>query len=142
MSYPNSTYRYSVSIEGEEIAFSNVAGLEMSHETEEYNDGIGGQYQMPGATSAINITLKNGVFVGQSKLYDWLSSTSGNQVEMKNIYISLTNESGSEVLVTWIIMDAFPTKLTTSNLAADSNEVAIEELSLVARRLKVEFGGY
>ncbi|KAH7058539.1 T4-like virus tail tube protein gp19-domain-containing protein [Linnemannia elongata] len=96
---------------------------------------------MPSQADDINITLKKGVFVGQSKLYDWISSISGDQVEKKDITISLTNESGSEVLIKWNVINAFPTSLTAPNLNADSNEVTIEELSLLAMRVSVRFTG-
>lgn len=139
MSYPIPTYRYRVSIDGEEMAFQNVAGLEVNYQTMEYKDGMGDWFQMLGQAGAINITLSRGVFVGQSNLYDWISSSSGNQVETKDITITLTNESGSEVLVTWNVIDAFPTRLTAPNFDAASNEVAIEELSLVAKRVSVKF---
>ncbi|OAQ23965.1 hypothetical protein K457DRAFT_882040 [Linnemannia elongata AG-77] len=137
--YPIPTHRFRVSIDDEEAAFNSVSGLDVSHQTMEYRDGMGGWYQMPGQADAINITLKKGVFVGQSKLYDWISSISGNQVEKKDITISLMNESGDELFVTWNLVDAFPTRLTAPILDADSNEATIEELSLLVRRVNVKF---
>ncbi|SDY37786.1 conserved hypothetical phage tail region protein [Pseudomonas sp. NFIX28] len=121
------------------MAFSAVSGLEVSYETIEYKDGAGGVYRMPGQAAPVNITLRRGVVVGQSQLYDWISSTSLNQVEKKDISISLTNESGSGLLVTWNISNAFPTKLSAPDFDAASNEVAIEELSLLADAMTIKF---
>ncbi|AIA46916.1 phage tail protein [Serratia sp. FS14] len=53
--------------------------------------------------------------------------------------ISLTNETGSELLVTWNVMNAFPTKWTGPSLDATSNEVAFEELRLAADCLTLKF---
>ncbi|WP_092296294.1 phage tail protein [Pseudomonas sp. NFIX28] len=137
--YPIPTYRYRVAIGDQEMAFSAVSGLEVSYETIEYKDGAGGVYRMPGQAAPVNITLRRGVVVGQSQLYDWISSTSLNQVEKKDISISLTNESGSGLLVTWNISNAFPTKLSAPDFDAASNEVAIEELSLLADAMTIKF---
>ncbi|KAG0074809.1 hypothetical protein BGZ90_010441 [Linnemannia elongata] len=129
--YPIPTHRFRVSIDDEEAVFNSVSGLNVSHQTMEYRDGMRGWSQMPGQADAINITLKKGVFVGQSKLYDWISSISGNKVEKKDITISLMNESGDGLFITWNLVDAFPASLTAPNLDADSNEATIEELSLL-----------
>lgn len=137
--YPIPTYRYRVTVGNEEMAFSSVSGMEISHETITYKDGVGGRYFMPGQLAPVNISLKRGVVKGSSKLYDWISSISLNQVEMRDISISLTNESGSELLVTWNVANAFPTKLSAPSLDASSNEVAIEELSLMADRVTIQF---
>ena len=139
VTYPIPTYRYSVTVGDDKMAFSGVSGLELGFETLEYKDGIGNWFQMPGQPSPINISLKRGVIVGQSQLYDWISSITHNTVDKKDISISLTNDSGSELLVTWNIVDAFPTKLTAPGFDGSSNEIAIEELSLLARRMTVEF---
>jgi phage tail-like protein len=137
--YPIPTYRYRVAIGDQEMAFSAASGLEVSYETIEYKDGTGGVYRMPGQLAPVHITLRRGMVVGKSQLYDWISSTSLNQVEKKDISISLTNASGNELLVTWNISNAFPTKLSAPNFDASSNEVAIEELSLLADAVTTKF---
>lgn len=142
MSYPIPTYRFIVSVgegEGAMMAFSAVSGLKMSFQTIEYKDGLGNLFQMPGQREALNISLKRGIFMEHPELYDWINSISLNRVEKKDISISLTNESGITPLVTWNIVNAFPTSLSAPNFDASSNEVAVEELSLLAERMTVEF---
>jgi phage tail-like protein len=141
VNYPIPTYRYKAIIGDEEMAFNMVSGLDMSFDTIEYKDGIGNWYQMPGQRQALNITLSRGIVPGRSHLYDWINSISLNQVEKKDISISLTSESGSDLLVTWNIYNAFPTKLTAPSFDASSNEIAIEELNLLAERMTIEFHG-
>ncbi|KAG0311853.1 hypothetical protein BG000_006515, partial [Podila horticola] len=92
--YPIPTYRYMVTVDGDDMAFSSVSGLEMGFETIEYKDGTGNWFQMPGQRDQLNISRK------------------------KDISISLTDESGSNLLVTWNIIDAFPTKLSAPNFDA------------------------
>lgn len=137
--YPIPTYRFTVTVGKEQMAFSSVSGLEQSVEKIEYKDGLGGLYQMPGQTQSITLTLKRGVMPKNSQLYEWMNSISLNQVEKKDISISLTNETGKELLVTWNVSNAFPTKLMGPSMDATSNEVAFEELSLAADRVSVNF---
>lgn len=137
--YPIPTYRYRVTVGNEEMAFSAVSGMEIAHETITYKDGMGGKYYMPGQLAPVNISLKRGVVKSKSQLYEWIKSISLNQVEKKDISISLTNESGSELLITWNVANAFPTKLTAPSLDATSNEVAIEEMSLMADNVTIQF---
>ncbi len=139
VSYPIPTYRFVVSVGEEKMAFNGASGLDLGVETIEYKDGVGGWFQMPGQRQALNITLKRGVVKGQKQFYEWINSITLNQVEKKDISISLTNDAGSELLVTWNVSNAFPTKLSAPSFDASSNEVAIEELSLMADRLSVEF---
>jgi len=142
--YPIPTYRYRVHIRGAdgqdaELLCSGVSGLELGVETVEYKDGFGNWFQMPGQRQAINVTLKRGVFRKDSGLYDWFNSITLNTVDKKDITISLTDESGETPLVTWSVVNAFPTKLSAPNFDASSNEIAIEEMTLLAERMSVEF---
>jgi len=139
LAYPIPTYRFRVTVGQSEIAFSGVSGLEMGVDTIEYKDGKGGVLHMPGQKQAINITLKRGVFKNDDKLYKWMESIMDNQMDKRDIQISLTNETGTELLVTWNVAKAFPTKLTAPSFDATSNEIAVEELTLTADRLSVEF---
>ncbi|MEK9495883.1 phage tail protein, partial [Photorhabdus sp. P32] len=136
--YPIPTYRFVVSIGDEQIPFNSVSGLDISHDVIEYKDGTGNYYKMPGQRQAINITLRKGVFAGDTKLFDWLNSIQLNQVEKKDISISLTNEAGTEILMTWSVANAFPTSLTSPSFDAASNEVAVQEISLTADRVTIQ----
>ncbi|PQQ38135.1 phage tail protein [Photorhabdus laumondii] len=137
--YPIPTYRFVVTVGDEQMSFQSVSGLDISYDTIEYRDGIGNWLQMPGQRQRPTITLKRGIFKGQSKLYDWINSISLNQIEKKDISISLTDETGSNLLITWNIANAFPEKLTAPSFDATSNEVAVQEISLKADRVTVEF---
>ncbi|AKH64611.1 MULTISPECIES: phage tail protein [Photorhabdus] len=136
--YPIPTYRFVVSIGDEQIPFNNVSGLDISHEVIEYKDGTGNYYKMPGQRQSINITLRKGVFPGDTKLFDWINSIQLNQVEKKDIAISLTNEAGTEILMTWNVTNAFPTSFTSPSFDATSNDIAVQEIALVADRVTIQ----
>ncbi|MDQ7979608.1 phage tail protein [Paraburkholderia sp. SARCC-3016] len=137
-SYPIPTYRFIVSMGGEDIPFNNVSGLNITYDTIEYRDGIGNWFKMPGQRQVPNITLRKGVFPGDSKLYAWINSISLNQVEKKDITISLTDEAGTTLLMTWNVANAFPTSLSSPTLDAASNEIAVQEMSLMADRITIQ----
>ncbi|KMW71400.1 phage tail protein [Photorhabdus luminescens subsp. luminescens] len=136
--YPIPTYRFVVSIGDEQIPFTSVSGLDISHDVIEYKDGIGNYYKMPGQRQSINITLRKGIFSGDTKLFDWINSIQLNQVEKKDISISLTNETGTEILMSWSVANAFPTSLTSPSFDAASNEIAIQEITLTADRVTIQ----
>lgn len=137
MEYPIPGYRFVVTLGDEKVAFNSVSGLDIDYESMEYKDGTGNLYRMPGQRKLPTITLKKGVFRGKSSLYDWINSISLNRVEKKDLMISLTNETGSELLVSWQVVNAFPIKLTAPSIDATSNDVAVQEITLEADRVLI-----
>lgn len=136
--YPVPVYRFIVSVGDEQIPFKSVSGLDIKYDSVDYRDGTGNLYYMPGMLQKVSITLSKGVFRGPNALYEWIDSISLNRVEKKDLMISLTDESGSEVLVTWNVLNAFPTGLTAPSFDASSSEVAIQELTLEADRVSMQ----
>lgn len=136
--YPIPAYRFVVSIGDEQIPFKSVSGLDIKYDSVDYRDGTGNLFYMPGILQKASITLSKGVFRGPNALYDWINGISLNRVEKKDLMISLTDESGSEVLVTWNVLNAFPTGLTAPSFDASSSEVAIQELTLEADRVTMQ----
>ena len=123
---PIPTYRFLVRVGDDEMAFNSVSGLELSSDD-----------NTSGTITPLNISLKSGIIMRQSQLYDWFNSIHHEPVEKKDISICLTNETGSEVMVTWNVINAFPTKLTAPSSAA--NDVSIGELCLTADNLTITY---
>ncbi|AXT52361.1 phage tail protein [Aquimarina sp. BL5] len=144
--YPLVTYNYRVDINGESISFSEVSGLELSFETHTYKESFaaGGKVgpnimYMPGQIQPVNISMKKGLVKGKSIpiFYDWINSTQLNQIDKRDIVVHLLDETGS-TMVSWKVIDAFPTKLTAPSFDASSNDVAIESMDLMAFRVTME----
>lgn len=144
--YPLVTYNYRVDINGESISFSEVSGLELSFETHTYKESFaaGGKVgpnimYMPGQIQPVNISMKKGLVKGKSIpiFYDWINSTQLNQIDKRDIVVHLLDETGS-TMVSWKVIDAFPTKLTAPSFDATSNDVAIESMDLMAFRVTME----
>lgn len=136
--YPIPVYRFVVSVGGESMAFSEVSGLDIAYETITYKDGLG-KIHMPGQQSDINITLKRGLVKQKSQFYDWIKAISLNQIDKRDITVSLTDATGQKPVVTWSIGNAFPKKLTAPSFNGGSNEVAVEQLELMADTITIQF---
>ena len=144
--YPLPVYNYKVEIEGATIAFSEVSGLNISYETTTYKEspvesGAPGPrvMHMPAQGTPANVSLKKGLVRAASLpvFYDWINSIQINQVEKKNIVISLLDENGDPV-IRWTVTRAFPTKLDAPTFDANSNDVAIESMELMGDGILME----
>lgn len=144
--YPIPVYNYKVEIGSDAVAFSEVSGLSTSYETTTYKEspvesGVPGPrvMHMPGQGTAATITLKKGLVRGASvtALYSWLNQTTLNQTEKKDIAVRLCDENGDPI-ISWMVKNAFPTKLEAPTFDANSNDVAIESMELMADGVTVE----
>jgi phage tail-like protein len=143
-SYPLPVYNYKVEIDGKTVAFSEVSGLSVTYDTTTHAEsptaGVGPRWMyMPAQQKPANVTMKKGVVVGVSvpTLFAWINSIQLNRVDKKDIYVRLCDENGAAV-VSWKVINAFPTKLDAPSFTASSNDVAIESLELMADGVVVE----
>jgi phage tail-like protein len=140
--YPLPKFHFQVQWGGTKIGFTEVTGLEVTTEKIEYRDGASKEYhkvRMPGMQTFGDLTLKRGVFAGDNEFYDWWNTVALNTVERRDITISLLNESHEPVVV-WKVKNAWPTKVTSTDLNASGNETAIETLMLTHEGLTMENG--
>jgi phage tail-like protein len=144
--YPLPVYNYRVEIDGVPIAFSEVSGLAIAVETTTYKESpttsgkVGPTIlYMPSQPTMTTLTLKKGLVRGASlaTLYTWINSTKINQIQKKDITIRLMDETGAPV-ISWKVMNAFPTKLDAPTFDANSNDVAVESMTLTADTLLIE----
>jgi len=146
--YPLPAYNYRVDIGADTIAFSEVSGLEITHDTITYSESQSAAGRagpnvmiMPAAKKPLTITLKKGYVKTKSigALYNWIASIQLNRVDKKDITVHLCDEKGDSV-VRWKVIDAFPTKLTAPSFSATSTEAAIESMELMASSLEISEG--
>ncbi|MBS1656924.1 MAG: phage tail protein [Bacteroidetes bacterium] len=138
--YPIPKFHFRLEWGGAKIGFTEVTGLDISNDVIEYRDGATPEYskiKMPGLRKFSNITLKRGTFKGDNDFYKWFNTIQLNTVERRDITISLLNENHEPVVV-WKVKNAFPVKVTSTDLKADGNEVAIESLELAHEGLTID----
>lgn len=138
--YPLSKFHFSVDWGGTKIGFTEVSGLDVEMEVIEYRQGASPEYskiKMPGMQKFSNITLKRGTFKSDNEYYNWWNTVKLNTIERRDITIKLLNED-HEPVVTWKVKNALPTKIQSTDLKADGNEVAIESIELVHEGLAIQ----
>jgi phage tail-like protein len=138
--YPLPVFHFRVEWGGTRIGFSEVSGLTQENQAIEYRDGNFLEYssiKMPGLRKFSNVTLKRGIVKADNEFFRWLSSIKLNQVERRDVTISLLNEEHNPVMV-WKILRAFPVKVEGPGLKASGNEVAIESIELAHEGLELQ----
>ena len=136
-SFPLPVYNYRVTVDGETMSFAKVSGIEVSYDTVSYRHGFsfleGERIQSFAFDSFSDVTLTRGVILGARPLalYQWLEKK-----EIRGVEVSLCDETGTPV-VTWKIAQALPVKVAAPEFDADSNNAAIESLTLKARGISI-----
>lgn len=139
--YPLSVFHFAVVWGGANVSFQEVSGLNINSEKITYRGGASPEYSdiaMPGRPSYDDIVLKRGIFRGDDEFYKWLSTVKLNDVERRDLTISLLNSEHAPV-VTWKVKNAFPLKVEGPTLNSTGNEVAVEAITLAHEGLSVEF---
>jgi phage tail-like protein len=131
-------YNFAVEIEGLVAGgFSEVSGLEVELEVQDYREGgvNGFIHKRAGpAKYASNLILKRGM-TDNMVLWNWYWNVVHGIVDRKNLSILLLDEAGEEKL-RWNFEQAYPVKWTGPDLRATANEVAIESLELAHNGLQ------
>ena len=92
---------------------------------------------MPGLHKTGNVTLKKGIFAKDNKFWKWYEQIKLNTIKRATVTIKLLDEGGNPTMV-WTLANAWPTKITGTDLKAEGNEVAVESIELAHEGLKIE----
>jgi len=124
---------------GNDLPFQEVSGLDVEAQPIEYRAGnskVFSTIKMPGIVKSGNVTLKKGIFVKDNKFWDWYSKIKLNTIKRVTVTIKLLDESGKPTMV-WTLANAWPTKITGTDLKSDGNEVAVETIELAHEGLTI-----
>jgi phage tail-like protein len=139
--YPSPKFRFWLEWNGSKVGFNEVTGLEVETEMIEYRHGESSEdskLQLPGLSKYAKITLKRGMLSSDNEFVDWWkSSVLPGEVERRDVTISLLNEA-HEPVMTWLVKQAWPTKVTATDLKSGGNEVAIESMELAHEGLVIQ----
>jgi len=114
------------------IAFQEVSGMDLDLQIIEYkysNIAPASTIKMPGIAKYGNVTLKRGVFVNDNTFWNWYNKVSINTMARGTVLIKLLDESGN-VTMQWKLLNAWPTKITGTELKSDGNEVAVYTIEI------------
>ncbi|WP_431214080.1 phage tail protein [Puia sp. P3] len=141
--YPLPKFHFQVEWGEDRFGFTEVSGLDFETEVIEYREGNAPVYhktKQPGLTKYANISLKRGTFLGDFKFFELWKKTmmfqEGAAQYRRDITIKLLDEEHKPI-ITWALTKAWPSKVQSTNLKADANEVAIESMDLVHEGLRI-----
>ncbi|PCJ21790.1 MAG: phage tail protein [Gammaproteobacteria bacterium] len=130
--WPIPKFYFQVKWDSEVLAFQEVSGLDVEAQVIEYRHGDSPEFStitMPGLKKYSNITMKKGVFKSDNKFWDWFNQIKMNTIKRVPVTISLLDETGAPTMV-WTAINAWPTKISGTDLKADGNEAAIETIEI------------
>ncbi|SMD45670.1 conserved hypothetical phage tail region protein [Aquiflexum balticum DSM 16537] len=125
-----------------DVPFQEVSGLEVTAQPIEYRHGnspVFSTINMPGIVKNNNVTMKKGVFAKDNKFWDWYNKIKMNTVERQNVVIKLCDEGGNPTM-TWTLNNAWPTKISSTDMKSDANEVAVETIEISHEGLTISNG--
>ena len=140
--WPLPKFRFAVNLgdEMKDVAFQEVSGLEAETQVIEYRASNSVQFstiKMPGIAKYGNVTLKRGVFVNDNNFWQWMDEIKMNTIKRRTVIIRLLDEAGLPTM-TWTLSNAWPTKISSTDLKSDGNEVAVESIEVAFETLTIE----
>ncbi|GAB5526600.1 MAG: phage tail protein [Roseivirga sp.] len=126
-----------------DIQFQEVSGLDAETQIVEYKTGNSPEYnaiKMPGIAKFGNVTMKRGVFIKDNSFWKWYDQIQMNTIKKQTITIKLLNETGTPTMI-WNLKNAWPTKISSTDLKSDGNEVAIDSIEVAHEGLTIVNSG-
>lgn len=130
--WPLPKFYFQVKWDSTVIAFQEVSGLEIEAQIIEYRHGdspVHSTMKMPGIKKSGNVTMKKGVLKSDNQFWDWFNEIKLNTITRKTVTISLLDEGNNPTMV-WTLTNAWPTKIVSTDLKSDGNEVAVESIEI------------
>ena len=138
--WPLPKFYFQVKWDSEVMSFQDSSGLDIEAQPIEYRHGDSPEFStisMPGIKKSSNVTMKKGVFKSDNKFWDWFKQIKMNTVKRVPVTISLLDEAGAPTMV-WTLANAWPTKISGTDMKADGNEVAIETIEIAHEGITID----
>jgi phage tail-like protein len=117
--------------------FTEVDGLEATVTPISYREAGNSQvvHYVPGRTEIGAIRCRYGL-TKSIELFQWFMTGIKGQIERKNISIVMLDHAGTQEVMRWNLVNAWVTQWRGAQLDAQSQEVAIESVTLVCETLE------
>ena len=140
--WPMPKFRFEVDLgtELKGVAFQEVSGMDVENQIIEYrksNSPLFSTEKMPGITKYGNITMKRGIFVNDNTFWNWHAEITMNTIKRRTVLIKLLDEQG-KVTMLWTLNNAWPTKIKSTDLKSDGNEVAVDTIEIAHEQLIIK----
>jgi phage tail-like protein len=130
--WPTPRFHFQVEWDTEVMSFREVSGLDVESRPIEYRSGDSREFsvvKMPGIKKFGNVTMKRGIYKSDIRFWDWFNQIKMNTIACLPVTISLLDETGAPTMV-WSLANAWPTKITGTDLKSVGNEVEIESIEI------------
>lgn len=133
--YPLAVYNFRVSVDGVDMAFSEVSGLHREHQVATYRHGLsfaeGEDLTKYRLDRYVSLTLKRGTVLASTVPYAWLEGK-----ELSSMDINLCDEEGTPV-IGWHVAKAIAVKLEAPTFDASASGVSVETLEVKAAGISI-----
>ena len=140
--WPLPKFYFSVQLgDDKDVTFQEVSGLQTETKVIEYRHGnspLFSTIKMPGLTSVGNVTMKKGIFAKDTKFFDWYLETKKRESFKRRVVVVNLLDEGGNPKMTWTLNNAWPTKVTGTDMKSDSSEVAVESIEIAYETLTVK----
>jgi phage tail-like protein len=142
--WPMPKFRFEVDLGSDMkgVAFQEISGMDVENQIIEYrnsNSPLFSVQKMPGIKKYSNVTMKRGIFVNDNTFWKWHAEIKMNTVKRRTVLIKLLDESGG-VTMQWQLDNAWPTKITSTDLKSEGNEVAVDTLEIAHEQITITNG--
>jgi len=140
---PKFYFKVTLGSQDNTTSFQEVSGLDTETQPIEYRHGdnkLFSTIKMPGISKSGNVTLKKGIFVNDNNFWKWYDAIKMNLIKRETVVIELLDETGGTTM-SWTLSNAWPTKITGTDMKSDANEVAVETIELAHEGLTIANGG-
>jgi phage tail-like protein len=142
--WPMPRFRFEVDFGNDlkSIAFQEVSGMDIESQIVEYrknNSSLFSTEKMPGIAKYGSVTMKKGVFVNDNTFWKWYNAISMNVINKTTVLIKLLDEEGN-LAMQWQLDNAWPTKITSTDLKAEGNEVSVGTIEIAHEKLTIISG--
>lgn len=114
------------------VRFEEISGLEMESQIIEYRHGNTPLFttnKLPGLSKHVNLIMRKGMFVNDNAFWEWHAQIKMNKINERSIIIKLLDEAGN-VSMQWNLNNAWPIKITGTDLKSEGNEVSVDTLEI------------
>jgi len=135
MSQPLRQYKFEVRINNNDhpdALFTEVSGLGGEIEFEEYKEGGVNDFvhKLPTMAKYSNLILKTGL-TSNELFYEWFEKIAQGETDLRTVEINLLDlENNNSVLKSWTFYNAYPVKISQTDLNAQTNGIVIDTIEL------------
>lgn len=139
--WPLPKFYFQVNFGGDtNVAFQEVSGLDTKTQVVEYrheDSPIFSTVKMPGIAKFGNVTLKKGIFKKDNNFWKWYDAIKMNTIKRVTVTIKLLDEKENPTMI-WTLQNAWPTKVSGTDLKSDGDEVAVETIELAHEGITIK----